>query len=172
MTDKQIAQALGMTDAALRYYRGRGCAATTPAGVKKWRDKNIAGNGPPTLAERAKGGKPKRATLPAEPLEIEELRAKVRKLTAEAEERELKIAQRRGELYEAADVESDVSELTGMIRARLESIPDELHQEWPPELREQVTARMKERIYLILTAMAQWSLSSWFADPDEPASES
>ena len=165
LTDGAIAKRLGITAATLAYYRKRGCRAKSVAGVAAWREANVAKNGPPTLRDRAKGVRPK--TEGDAGLSIEELRAKIRKLTAEAEERELKNAQRRGELYEADDVERDVAELTGMIRTRLESIPDELTQELPPEIRQTATQLWKDRINLILTAMAHWRLSSW--DENESA---
>src|SRR4051812_4925756 len=94
---------------------------------------------------------------------VEERQARIRKLNAEAEAKELKNAQSRGELYPAEDVERDVAELTSLIRCRLESIPDELHTEWPLELRQEVTQRMRDKLHLILTSMANWRLSSWDA---------
>jgi phage terminase Nu1 subunit (DNA packaging protein) len=105
---------------------------------------------------------------------VEERQARIRKLNAEAEARELKNAQIRGELYAAEDVERDTAELTSLIRCRLESIPDELHTEWPLEFRQEVTQRMRDKIALILTSMAAWRLSSWDATKagdSEPSTE-
>jgi phage terminase Nu1 subunit (DNA packaging protein) len=89
---------------------------------------------------------------------VEERQARIRKLNAEAEARELKNAQLRGELYEAAEVERQVAELTSRIRLRLESIPGELQTEWPAELQAVVTQRMSDKLHLILTEMSHWRL--------------
>lgn len=91
-------------------------------------------------------------------LEEQLLAAQVREKNAAADAKEIANVKRRGELYEADDVNLQVAELCGMIRSELQSIPQQLENEWPAEVRGLVTETMAERIHLILTRMSQWRL--------------
>jgi phage terminase Nu1 subunit (DNA packaging protein) len=86
------------------------------------------------------------------------LAAQIRNQNAQAKAKEIKNAERLGELYEAADVELQVAELTAMIRGELESWADHLQNEWPAECRETVTERIKANTELLLRRMSQWRM--------------
>jgi len=118
-----------------------------------WVSENIGRNGI-TLGDRKAG----RFKTPKNELDEEEQRARIRKLDAEAAAKELKNAVMRGELYDAAEAELNVSEFAGMIRGELESWPDVEQTEWPADVRELVTERLRTRIELLLRRMSQWRL--------------
>ncbi len=86
--------------------------------------------------------------------------AQIRNQNAQAKAKEIKNAERLGELYESADVELQVAELTAMIRGELEGWPDQDQNEWPAECREIVTERLKVRIELLLRRMSQWRMET------------
>lgn len=88
------------------------------------------------------------------------LRGQVFKLQEEIREKRLDNDKKEGLLYEAKLVEQNVAELTGMIRHRMETIADELETEWPPEVRQVVTERLRDKIHLILTEMSQWRMET------------
>jgi phage terminase Nu1 subunit (DNA packaging protein) len=113
-----------------------------------WRAANVAPR---------KGG-PK-AERPTGELQEALIRAQVAKLEAEAEAKELKNAQLRGELYDAEETEQAVSMLTSMIRNRLEAVPAEIEMEFPPEIRQQVKELVDTKLRLVLMEMSQWRMS-------------
>jgi phage terminase Nu1 subunit (DNA packaging protein) len=84
--------------------------------------------------------------------------ARARLADAQAYAQEQKNLERDGQLLDAEDANLAVSELCNLIRARLEAIPNDLQTEWPPEVRQQVTERLSDKIHLILTEMSQWRL--------------
>ena len=136
-----LAIGVGVSRRTMHDWIARGCPRGPVKAIEAWRAANI------------------RTREPAAEGSAEEERvARIRKLNADSLARELKNAKERKEIYLAADVETNVAELTGMIRTRLESIPDELQTEWPPECRQLVTERLSECIALILTSMSQWRL--------------
>lgn len=154
LTETQLALACGIDYRTLLGYRHRGCTATAPEEVLAWREENV-GYGRPTRGERANGAV---KSGDDEDLKEENLRKKNRQLDLENEEKELDLAERKRQLLDATDVELKVSELTGMIRARLESIAHELEPEWSPEYRAFVTERLTDKHKLVLTEMSQWRL--------------
>lgn len=155
-SDQKLAIAAGINYRTLLGYRHRGCTARTVEEIHAWREENV-GYGRPTIGERMNGSDKKR-DRDDDGLDEEKLRQQIRKLDAEAREKELDVAEREGKLLNADDVELNVGELISMIRARIESIPNELETEWPPEVRAFVTERLSEKLKLILTSMSQWRM--------------
>ncbi len=153
-TETAIAAELGITYHTLRSYRRRGCTAETAGEVAAWRDENI-GYGRPTLGERKNG-----SFKDGQDLDEQEQRAKIAAKEEEARHRRIQNDILEAKLYDADDVEQSVAELTSLIRHRIETIPDELQTELPPEIRLAITERLRDKIYLILTEMSQWKLTT------------
>lgn len=154
---EKLAKAFECSPQTVRGYVRRGMPTSSVKKAHEWVSQNVNKNiGQPTQGERAKG---QTRSRDIDELEIDELREKIRKLAAEADAKELKNAQVRGELYNAADVERNVAELTGLIRVRLESIPDEIEMDIAPEQRAQLKQRWIEKVRLILTEMSQFRLT-------------
>jgi phage terminase Nu1 subunit (DNA packaging protein) len=166
---RDIADASERALRTIEGYRDRGMPTNSVKAALQWIESNIRQNiGQPTLGERKAGKTSRGAASDFGDLEVQELREKIRKLAAEAEAKELKNAEVRGELYNASEVERNVAELTGLIRVRLESIPDEIEMDIIPEQRAQLKQRWVEKIRLILTEMSQFQLT---CDDDASASE-
>lgn len=156
LTKKELAEALGVSRVALNQWEREGAPVESVlerpveeavAALKGWRATHKRPRFRDSVEPDADGD-----------LQQQLLAAQVREKNAAAAEKEIKNAIRLGELYDAQDVELQVSELCGLIRTRLESIPSELESEWPAEVRAQVTQRMADKIHLILTEMSQWRL--------------
>lgn len=91
-------------------------------------------------------------------LKEERLKAEVRKLRADAEQKELKNQQTRGELLHRDDVLQQVSEAFLMVKTRLECVPDEIEMQIPPEIRADVKAEVASRVRMVLMEMAAFQL--------------
>ena len=158
MSITELAAAIGVSRQQLHGYIKRGCPTDSPEAVRAWRLDNV---------QRRRGVSPEAG----ESLQAKLLQAQIDKATQEARAKRLKNDLLSGQLYDAQDVERDVAELTGLIRSRLEAIPDELVMEFAPEHRATYQQRLEEKIRLVLTEMSQWRLSSWDAptvdEPDE-----
>lgn len=122
VTKPELAEILGITTQAVDQMMRRGCPMVRHGGrghggtlfdtaaVIAWRE------------ERA-------ATMAKGPVvDLEE--AKVRKAVADAEDAELKVAERRGELVSIDDVADLVEREYASVRSRLESIPDKVAPRW------------------------------------------
>jgi phage terminase Nu1 subunit (DNA packaging protein) len=136
----ELAAHFGKSRQTIMEWRRRGCPVGTIAEVERWRNENV---------------KPQASS---DSLSRRERIEKLKKLRAERKERERKNRVAEGELYPREDVDLAVSELCGLVRSRLESIPQELESEWPADVRAIVTERLRDRLYLILMEMSQWRL--------------
>ena len=145
---KELAAAVGVSRSTLDDWRKEGCPMTTPEAVKAWRKDHKL---------------PRRGVKPVGDGSMQDqlLAAQVAKVQEETRNKKMKNDMLAGKLYDADDVERDVGELTSMIRARLESVPDELSMEFPEEVRLSLTQRLKDKIDQILTTMSNFRLSSW-----------
>lgn len=147
-TVDSIAADLGVSRQTVQEWFRRGCPRDSAEAVKEWRDKNIqARKGGPQAGEVAGGSLQERKTL-----------AEIAKIDEEVRRKRLQNDELEGELVYREAVELDAAEMTGMIRARLESIPQELESEWPAEFRALITERLQDRVRLILTEMSHWKL--------------
>lgn len=81
-------------------------------------------------------------------------RAEIRKLNAEAEAKEMKNRQARGELAAIDDVLQAIAERDIRIKTRLESLPDEIEMRIPSEVRADVKKDVCEYVRLVLKEMA------------------
>jgi phage terminase Nu1 subunit (DNA packaging protein) len=80
--------------------------------------------------------------------------SQIRKHKADAVSKELKNAERQGELMDAEEAAQQVAIVLSVLMARLEQIPDEVRKELPLELREPVAQRVDELIVLALKECA------------------
>jgi len=152
ISKQRLADALGVTPRTIAEYIRRGCPTSSVKEAKAWRQRNIAAHHPPTIGERAAGKPP--ASADRQELKRRLSRAKIRRDDAIAESLRLKNAETRGELVNADEVEHEVAELTGLIRLRLESWPQELQTEWPLELQQLVTDRLADKVRALLIELA------------------
>src|SRR5262245_35605022 len=154
MTKTALAAEVGVARQTLHDWEAEGCPMDSADAIREW---------------RANHKLPRRgvALEPGETLQGRLLEAQIWKHSEDARNRKMKNDQLAGQLYDAQEVERNVAELTSVIRARLESIPDELGTEFPAELRLQLRQRLEDHIRLILTQMSQWQ-PSWLT-PDKPA---
>lgn len=158
LTKKELAAALGLQPSALTHWKNDGAPveewlewslSEAVALAQEWRNNSRREYNREKLDPDADGS-----------LSQQLLAAKVRDTNAAARKKEIENQVREGLLYEAESVEQQVAELTGMIRHRMETIADELETEWPPEVRQVVTERLRDKIHLILTEMSQWRMET------------
>lgn len=83
--------------------------------------------------------------------------AEVEKMEEQAKKLKLDREIREGELVDRDDVVQAASEAFLMLKARLESLPDELEMTFPEATRAQNTADAKDKIYLLLKELATWA---------------
>lgn len=158
LTKQELAKSLGVSRVALNKWEREGCPVedvlswSLPDAVEFLRDWRRQHKLPRFQDERE----------PDEDGDLQQqlLAAKVRDTNAAARKKEIENQLREGQLYEAEQVEQSVAELTGMIRHRIETIADELETEWPPEVRQAVTERLRDKLHLILTEMSQWQMET------------
>jgi len=138
---RQLAKEIGQSRQTLYTWEKEGCPLDQGAeAVKEWRNKH-----------KSNGHDASEHTLL--------LQVRARKLAAEAEAQESDNLRRKGQMYSRDQVELNAVEMTSMIRNRLESVPNEIVQELPIDIRPTVLELLENRVYLILTEMSQWRLA-------------
>ena len=90
-------------------------------------------------------------------LKEEEVRARIRKLEAEATAKEYENRVTEGLLVYRDDVEQEVSEHIIFARSTLDRIPDAVRLELPIEVREPITQLIRNMIHAALVAISEWT---------------
>lgn len=72
----------------------------------------------------------------------------------------LRLREEAGELVSRTQALAEVTRMFNALRARLESIPDQIATGLPPELQPEIAADWKRHIELLCREIANWSLSS------------
>jgi hypothetical protein len=171
LTEAQLAAAVGITSRSLAYYRsGRGCKAKTVASLKRWIEANIARTGPPTVGERMTEDDDDSSEIPDGSLREIEQRARIRKLNADAEAKELTNAQLRGELIEKTEIVREFAEFLAFARPILDAIPDDIATETPKDLRPRHRDIAKNAVDRALKKLSQWKPGQLSDATDSPES--
>ena len=147
-TYRELAQGLGLSDhKCIADYIGRGMPRGSIAGAKEWYDRTIQGTaqGGAAVAEDGSGKLPGERKLLAEAMCKE----------ADAARKNLDLRKRRNELVERSTVKRAVKKMLAEVRARLESLPDELVASVPPDMRASIANDLRESIALILRRMSE-----------------
>ena len=82
--------------------------------------------------------------------------AEVLKAEADASLKELKLQLESGELVNREEAIATMEEMFHRVRARMESIPQELGTTFPPEMRSDLIADLRHKVRLVLREMEGW----------------
>jgi phage terminase Nu1 subunit (DNA packaging protein) len=132
---------------------GKGCPQTSVKAITKWRRENMRserqpsskrGDGPATLTE-------------------ERLKADTLKILADVDLRELRLAEKRGELVSLSETAHELAEMVIRIKERLLAAPDEFQTRFPEPVRLQCKAEFDAFIRGLLLEISRWDS---LLDPD------
>jgi phage terminase Nu1 subunit (DNA packaging protein) len=154
LTQAKIANHFRVHTRTVATWIGRGCPQTSIKAVSKWRRENMRterqppgqrGDGPSTLTE-------------------ERLKADTLKIMADVDLRELRLAEKRGDLVSHTEAKHELAKLLIRIKERLLAAPDEFQTRFPGPERLQCKADFDQFIRQLLLEISRWDILGAGAD--------
>jgi phage terminase Nu1 subunit (DNA packaging protein) len=90
--------------------------------------------------------------------------ADTRKIEAEVQYKEMRNAERRGDMISLTAVQREGAELVARIKERLLAAPDEFENRFPSEVRAQCKADFSEFIRQLLLEVSRWTIGGETVD--------
>ena len=142
----------------------RGCPRSTVEEVTAWRAANIRQEHVRNDKKVAEG-RPPNGPIDAElTLAQKRVMADTRKIEAEVQYKEMRNAERRGDMISLTAVQREGAELVARIKERLLAAPDEFENRFPSEVRAQCKADFSEFIRQLLLEVSRWTIGGETVD--------
>lgn len=144
-TIEEVARQLGVTRQTLHQWQREGCPTHSAEAAREWRNLNKRPRygGPQANVQRVDGDV-QQAILLGQAVKIRE----------EGRAKKLKNDILEGKLVYRDDAQQTMNAICALVRTRVEAWPDRLYMEWPAEIRDSITVRLRDEVRLLLTEIA------------------
>lgn len=152
LTAATIAKHFNVNRSTVSGWIHKGCPTTTLKAVAEWRAAHLRSERQPVDQRGGEGG-PGRLTL-----NDRRVKADTRKILSDVALRELRLAEKRGDLVSRKEANRELAEYFVRVKERLLAAPDEFETRFPAEVRIQCKADFKEFIRQLLLELSRWQL--------------